>query len=440
MNNSEIIKETYAKHVMNTYSRGAVLVRGKGTRVWDADGMVYLDFISGISVTNLGHAHPAVVQAIQQQAETAMHFSNLYYYEQQARLAEKLTGISLHGKCFFCNSGAEANEGLVKLARLWGHDQKKYEVITMKNSFHGRTLAMAAATGQDKIKKGFEPMPEGFVHAEFNNLESVASLVNEKTVAILLEAVQGEGGVIPATQEFLKGVRKLCDDKGLLMLCDEVQCGMARTGKWFGFEQGGIQPDAFSLAKSLGNGFPIGAVVSGKKLADVFTPGKHASTFGGNPMGCAAAIATIEAIEQEGLLARAMTAGELFGEGLNAFVDKYSHVEEVRGCGLMLGMVLDEPAKPLVEKMTEMGLLTLATAENVVRFLPPLNVKDSELEEALEIIDDALAEWHGLTPEEAAEASEIEAEEGAEETPAEDANAAEETEAGETADGEKTAQ
>ncbi|MBA4387606.1 MAG: aspartate aminotransferase family protein [Verrucomicrobia bacterium] len=394
------VKELYGKYVMQTYfPPKLVLVKGKGTKVWDSDGKVYMDFISGISVVNVGHSHPKVVDAIQKQAAVLTHSSNLYYNENQAVLAELLSEVSMKGKCFFCNSGAEANEGQIKLARLWGHEKGKYEIICMKNSFHGRTLATAAATGQDKVKKGFEPMPEGFVHAEFNNLESVAALVNEKTVAVLLEAVQGEGGVIPATQEFMAGVRALCDEKGLLMLCDEVQCGMGRTGKWFAFQDYGVEPDAFSLAKALGNGYPIGAVVCSPKLADVFKPGNHASTFGGTPLACAAAVATINVIETEKLLERATNAGELFAEGLRAFIDRFEHVKEVRGKGLMLGMVLDQPAKPLVDAMAEMGLLTLATAEKVVRFLPPLNVTDNELEEALDIIEDALSEIHGVKPE-----------------------------------------
>jgi acetylornithine/succinyldiaminopimelate/putrescine aminotransferase len=240
-------------------------------------------------------------------------------------------------------------------------------------------------------------MPEGFSYAEYNDIESAKSLIDDKTVAIMVEAIQGEGGIIPATDEFMQGIRALCDEKDLLMLCDEVQCGMARTGDWFAFQYSDIEPDAFSLAKGLASGYPIGAIVSNQKLADVYQPGKHASTFGGTPLACAAALATIEVIEEEDLLAAATRAGDLFKEGLEAFIEKYEHVKEVRGRGLMLGMELDQPAKPLVDKMADMGLLALATAEKVVRFLPPLNVKDGEIEEALDIIDDALAEIHGVT-------------------------------------------
>jgi acetylornithine/N-succinyldiaminopimelate aminotransferase len=396
MSKTEDIKELYGKYVMQTYSQSLVLAKGKGTKVWDTDGKVYLDFLAGISVLNVGHSHPAVVKAIQDQVSNLTHVSNLYFNEKQAKLAEKLSKLALGGKCFFCNSGAEANEAQIKLARLWGHDKGKYGVISMKNSFHGRTLATAAATGQTKIQKGFEPMPEGFSYAEYNDIESVKSMIDDKTVAILVEAIQGEGGIIPATDEFMQGIRALCDEKELLMLCDEVQCGMARTGDWFAFQYSEVEPDVFSLAKGLGSGYPIGAIISNQKLADVYQPGKHASTFGGTPLACTAALATIEVIEEEELLDAATRAGDLFKEGLEAFIEKYEHVKEVRGRGLMLGMELDQPAKPLVDKMAEMGLLALATAEKVVRFLPPLNVKDGEIEEALDIIDDALAEIHGV--------------------------------------------
>lgn len=394
MEKSEEIIELYNKYVMPTYAQSLVLVRGNGTKVCDVDGKEYLDFLAGISVLNVGYSHPKVVKAVQEQVAKLTHVSNLYYNENQAMLAKKLSELALHGKCFFCNSGAEANEAMIKLARLWGNKKGKYEIICMKNSFHGRTLATAAATGQSKIQKGFEPMPEGFCHADYNDIESVQALVNDKTVAVLLEAVQGEGGIIPAENEFTKGVRELCDEKELLMLCDEVQCGMGRTGNWFGFQAYGVEPDAFSLAKALGSGYPIGAVVSSPKLADVFHPGNHASTFGGTPLACAAALATLEVIEKEGLVDRARLAGNEFKKALTAFVDKYEHVETVRGKGLMLGLVLDQPAKPLVEKMMEKGLLTLATAEKVVRFLPPLNVKDDEIEKAIEIVNGCLEKWH----------------------------------------------
>jgi predicted acetylornithine/succinylornithine family transaminase len=390
MNNETV--EKYSKYVMPTYAPEIELVRGKGTRVWDSDGKVYLDFVAGIAVLNIGYSHPDFVAAVQKQVEQLVHVSNLYYCGQQAELAERLSKISLGGKCFFCNSGAEANEGMIKLARLWGHERGRYEIITMKNSFHGRTLATAAATGQDKVQKGFEPMPDGFVYADFNDIESVKALVNEKTVAVMLEAVQGEGGIIPADEAFMHGVRELCDENDLLMLCDEVQCGMGRTGKWFGYQAYDVEPDAFSTAKALGSGYPIGAVVSGAKLADVFQPGKHASTFGGTPLACAAALATLDVMERENLPERAAEKGEEFRKGLEELVEKHGHAVGVRGRGLMLGLELDCEAKPLTQSLAEMGLLTIATAGNIVRFLPPLTVTDAEIKDALEMLDDCLAE------------------------------------------------
>ena len=397
MTTSAEITRKYEAYVIPTYHPPSLtLVKGKGTRVWDIDGKVYLDFVGGIACQNVGHCHPKVVEAIQNQAGKLMHVSNLYHNEHHAILAEKLSKISLGGKCFFCNSGAEANEALIKLARLWGSDLGKYEIVSMKNSFHGRTLAALAATGQTKYQDGFEPMPDGFLNADFNDLDSIKKCVSDRTAAILIEAVQGEGGVVPATPDFLKGVRALCDEKNILMFCDEVQCGMGRTGEWFGYEYGDIAPDAFSVAKSLGSGYPIGGIVTNKKVADIFQPGKHASTFGASPLACSAALATIQVIEEENLLDHALDAGDRFMSGLEGFLSKYEHVKEVRGLGLMIGLVLDQPAKPLTSILTEMSLLAIPTAENVVRFLPPLNVKDNEIDEALEIMDDALAQWHGV--------------------------------------------
>jgi predicted acetylornithine/succinylornithine family transaminase len=396
MTKTEQIATLYSQHVIPTYSQSLALVKGKGTRVWDAEGHVYLDFSAGIAVLNVGHCHPRVVAAIREQAGTLMHVSNLFYTELQGRLAEKLSGLSLKGKCFFCNSGAEANEALIKLARLHGHARKRHEIISMANSFHGRTLATLAATGQTKYQAGFEPMPKGFVQAPFNDLEAVRALVTDKTAAILVEAVQGEGGVIPADPAFLQGIRALCTERDILMLCDEVQCGLGRTGHWFGFHAAGVEPDAFSLAKALGGGLPLGAIVTSPRVADVFKPGKHASTFGGNPVCLAASLAMLAVIEEDNLVARATEAGARFQTGLQALVGKYEHVKAVRGAGLMVGLVLDQPAKPLVESLCGMGLISLATAETVVRFLPPLTVKDTEIDEALEIIEDAVAEWHGV--------------------------------------------
>jgi len=404
MSKSTDIAALFDQYVMHTYAPSVTLVRGHGCKVWDADKKVYLDFTAGIAVQNVGHVHPKVVKAIQDQAAALIHCSNLFYNPTQALLAQRLSKLSLGGKCFFCNSGAEANEAMVKLARLWGHDQGKFEVITMQNSFHGRTLAMIAATGQSKVQKGFDPLPVGFAYAEFNNLESVQAQINERTVAILVEAVQGEGGVVSATPEFMAGVRALCDAKGLLMLCDEVQCGMGRTGAWFGWQKSGVKPDAFSLAKALAGGVPMGALVASPKLSDVFQPGSHASTFGGNPLASAAALAVLDVIDEEGLLKRADEAGRLFREGLEALVEKYAQVLEVRGEGLMIGMVVSGAAKDIVASCREMGLLCCIAGEHVVRFVPPLNVKDDELEEALDMISEALDGLYGGEAEAADEA------------------------------------
>ncbi|MDD4018978.1 MAG: aspartate aminotransferase family protein [Kiritimatiellae bacterium] len=399
MSKSTDIAALFDQYVMHTYAPTATLTSGSGCKVRDPDGMNYLDFTAGIAVHNVGHCHHKVVKAIQDQVATLGHCSNLFYNVNQALLAQRLSKLSLNGKCFFCNSGAEANEAMIKLARLWGHEKGKYEIITMQNSFHGRTLATMAATAQAKIQKGYDPLPIGFAYAEFNNLESVAAAVNERTVAVMLEAVQGEGGVISATEEFMAGVRKLCDEKGLLMLCDEVQCGMGRTGKWFAWQNYSVKPDAFSLAKALADGIPMGALVASPALSDLFQPGMHASTFGGNPVSSAAALAVMDVIEEEALIKHAEEAGNLFAEGLNVFVEKYAQVLEVRGKGLMVGMVVEGSAKEVVDNCRDMGLLCCVAGEHVVRFLPPLNVKDGDLEEALEMIGDALDQLYGAQEE-----------------------------------------
>lgn len=392
MTKTEEIRKLYDEYVMPTYAPGMALVKGEGSRVWDAEGNEYLDFICGIAVTNVGHCHPKVVEAVRQQLATLSHVSNLYYNEPQAKLAEKLAGIGLGGKSFFCNSGAEANEALIKLARLWGNPEGKYEIVTMKSSFHGRTLATAAATGQTKIQVGFEPMPEGFRYAEFNDLDSVEAAITPKTAGVLIEAVQGEGGIIPADPVFIRGVRELCSRNQIMLLCDEVQCGMGRTGKWLGFQNYDISPDSYSMAKGLGSGYPIGALCASPSFSDVFQPGKHASTFGGGPVACASALATMEVIEEEGLLDKAALSGARLKKELECMAAGHDHVLGVRGTGLMLGIVLDRPAKPFTQRMMEQGLITLATAEKVIRLLPPLNVLDREIDKALEIIRNCLEE------------------------------------------------
>ena len=381
----------HQQYVMPTYAPGMTLVRGSGVHLWDDTGREYLDFMAGIAVCNTGHCHPAVVAAIQQQAATLMHCSNLFHNLVQPRLAQRLSNLTLGGKIFFCNSGAEANEALFKLARKWGSQSGRYEIITMKNSFHGRTLATMTATGQTKYQKGFEPLMPGFAYAEFNNLDTVRAAVTPATVAILCEAVQGEGGVVPADPAFIAGLRALCDEKNLLLLFDEVQCGMGRTGKWFGFQHYGVRPDGFSMAKALGGGFPIGAVAVTPELSNVFQPGNHASTFGGTPLASAAALAVLDTIEKEHLIENAVRMGALFLEGLNALARKHSCIQTVRGLGLMIGVVLSIPAKPVETKLRENGLLCIATGDTVLRFVPPLIVTVDHIQQALEHLDRALS-------------------------------------------------
>ena len=394
MSKSTEIAEAYQKYLMPTYTPSVVVAKAKGSRVYDAEGKQYYDFTSGIGCHNVGHCTEGVVKAIQEQAAKLGHCSNLFINEPQVKLAKKLVEISgLGGKVFFCNSGAEANEAAIKLARKWGAENGgRYEVITMRNSFHGRTLATLTATGQNWCQQGFEPLPVGFAYADFNDLESVKAVLTDKTVAIMLEAVQGEGGVTPATPEFMAGVRALCDEKNLIMICDEVQCGMGRTGTWWGWQNFDVKPDLFTCAKSIADGVPMGALVSNAKFADVFQPGNHASTFGGNPLACAAALATIKIIEDEKLLAAAKTKGEMLMGALKAFAEKYDQVLDVRGLGLMQGMVMDGEGmnKDVVAAFREMGILALTAGGNVVRFLPTLSMTEAHIEEAVEMMGDAL--------------------------------------------------
>ena len=390
MNENATLKELDDAYVMPTYRRDLALVRGEGCRVWDADGREYLDFMAGIAVCNTGHCHPAVVKAVREQAGKLMHASNLFLNEWQPRLAEKISGISLGGKVFFCNSGAEANECLFKLARKWGSAEGRHEIITMRNSFHGRTLATMTATGQTKYQKGFEPLVPGFVYADFNDLESVRAAVSGRTVAVLVEAIQGEGGILPATVDFMVALRKLCDERRLLLLCDEVQCGVGRTGKWFGWQNYPVRPDAFSMAKGLGGGFPIGAATATPELSDVLQPGNHASTFGGTPLACAASFAALSAIEDEGVLENALARGEQLRAGLRKVAERRGGVRDVRGVGLMVGMELEGAAGPVAAKLREAGLLCIPTGTSVLRFVPPLTVSETEVDKAVELVDGAL--------------------------------------------------
>ena len=389
---SEEILALYKSKVMPTYSPSVVISSGKGVTVRDVDNMSYYDFTSGIGVNSVGYSHPKVVKAIQDQAAALTHCSNLFANVPATLLASKLVEISgLGGKAFFCNSGAEANEAALKLARKWGAaNGGRYEVVTFRQGFHGRTLATVAATAQAWCQEGYDPLPVGFAYADYNDLESVKAAINDKTVAIMLEAVQGEGGVTPATDEFMKGVRALCDEKNLLMIVDEVQAGMGRTGTWFAWQGYDVKPDLFTCAKAIAGGLPMGALVSNAKLADTFGASAHASTFGGNPVAAAAALAVIEVIEEERLLENATKIGGLLKEALQGFVDKYDKLLAVRGRGLMLGLVVDGEAKDCVEALKGQGLLALTAGKNVVRFLPPLTLAEGDLEDAIDMISDAL--------------------------------------------------
>lgn len=376
------------------YAPGLSLVKGKGAYVWDADGKKYLDFVSGIAVTALGHSHPALVKAVKRQAGRLMHVSNLYYNDQAPFLAKELCeAAGTDWKVFFCNSGAEANEGLIKAARKWGSDQGRFEVITFRNSFHGRTLATLTATGQEKVQYGFAPLPEGFTYAQYNDLESVKAHLTPKTAAVMLELVQAEGGVIPADAEFVKGLAALCRERGVLLLVDEIQTGIGRTGTLFAWQGYGIEPDGFSLAKGLGGGFPIGAVMMGGALKDVFQPGSHGTTFGGQPLGAAAARAVLRTVREKALDSNAEAMGYMLQTRLKKVVESYSFVRAVRGRGLLAGLVIDRPAKDLEKILTRRGLLTVCTAGNVIRMLPPLTVSVRQVKQAVKIIDKACAEW-----------------------------------------------
>ena len=389
---SEEILALYKSKVMPTYAPSVVIASGKGVTVRDVDNRSYYDFTSGIGVNSVGYSHPKVVKAIQDQAAALTHCSNLYANVPATLLASKLVEISgLGGKAFFCNSGAEANEAALKLARKWGAaNGGRYEVVTFRQGFHGRTLATVAATAQAWCQEGYDPLPVGFAYADYNDLESVKAAITDKTVAVMLEAVQGEGGVTPATDEFMKGVRALCDEKNLLMIVDEVQAGMGRTGTWFAWQGYDVKPDLFTCAKAIAGGLPMGALVSNAKLADTFGASAHASTFGGNPVAAAAALAVIEVIEEEKLLENATKVGGLLKEALQGFVDKYDRLLEVRGKGMMLGLVVDGAAKDVVEALKAQGLLALTAGKNVVRFLPPLMLGEDDLEDAIDMISDAL--------------------------------------------------
>ena len=394
---SELYEKTVGRiesNVMPTYAPKQLFVRGEGSRLWDSDGVEYLDFTSGIAVCNLGHCHPRVTAALAGQARTLVHVSNIYMNAVAPALAEKLVQSSgMDAKVFFCNSGAEANEGIIKLARKYGNQTGRNEIISMENSFHGRTLATLAATGRKKYRQGFEPDVPGFKQVPFNDFEALKNAVTDKTCAIMLEMVQGEGGVIPADAEYLKQVRALCDEKDILMLCDEVQCGMGRLGTRFAYQSFGVMPDAISMAKGIANGVPMGAFMAKKKYAELLTVGTHGTTFGGTALAAAAALAVQEAFDKENVLENCAEMGAYMMEQLTAITRKYPFVQGVRGKGLMIGVALDSPAGPVQALIQKRNLLVLTAGENVVRFVPPLNVKKCDVDRALTIVDEALAEF-----------------------------------------------
>jgi acetylornithine/N-succinyldiaminopimelate aminotransferase len=380
------------KYYQHTFNRDLVMERGEGVRVWDANGTVYLDLVAGIATNVLGHVHPAVVQAIQEQATRLIHVSNLYINERQVELAEQLYNVSGGMRSFFSNSGAEANEGAFKLARKYGrlHRGGAFEIISMERSFHGRTLATTAATGQKKYQDTWQPLPDGFKQVPFDDFEALKAAVSEKTAAILIEAVQGEGGIYPASATYMQQVRSFCDEQDLILICDEVQAGMGRTGKFYSWEHMGIRPDITTMAKGLAGGVPIGAMLAGDR-ADIFEPGEHGTTFGGNPIACAAGVATVRTILDQDLLAHATEMGNYLDSKIEELAKKHSIITETRGLGLLRAFDLAEPrAQDIMDRARERGLLITNAGPSTIRMVPPLILRGSDVDEASEKLDQAL--------------------------------------------------
>jgi len=379
--------ERYERFVIASYNRlPIVIARGAGSRVWDVGGKEYIDLFPGWAVSGLGHCHPKVVEAIRAQAGELLHFPNNFYMPDQGRLAEMLSTRSFGGRCFFCNSGAEACEAAIKLARLHS-GPGRYKIITMENSFHGRTFGAMSATGQPKYHKGFEPLLGGFSYVPFNDLAAVEKAADAETCAVMLEPVQGEGGINVAAKEFLRGLRRLCDERGLLLILDEIQTGMGRTGKLFAYQYYGMEPDVMCLAKTLGGGVAIGAMVARADVSKAMKPGTHASTFGGNPLACAAAIATLEAIETEGLVENARRMGDLAAARLREIFRGRDFLKEIRHLGLMIGVELAVPGARIVEEALAEGLIINCTHEKVLRLLPAMNIDEATLQEGLAILE-----------------------------------------------------
>lgn len=393
MNHSEIA-DKFDKYVIPNYKRyNVAITRGEGSWVWDAAGKKYLDLFPGWGVAGLGHCHPRIAKAVAQQATKLIHVANNYYSEEQGVFAEMLSIRADGQKCFFCNSGAEAAEGAIKLARLHAYhngNEKKYKVVTMADSFHGRTFAAISATGQPAYRKGFEPTIPGFSHAKMNDLESVKALVDDETCAIMLEPVQGEGGVFPADIDFLKGLRQLCDDKGMVLIFDEVQTSPARLGTWFGYQYFGIKPDIMTSAKAIAGGMPMGVFMATAEVADSLKPGTHASTFGGNSIGCAAGIEMIKIIEEENLLDNIKTLSKHIESRVDLLGEKTGVVKAARRIGFMIGIELDCPGDEIVNKCRDMGLLINCTHGNILRLLPAFNITQDELDFGFDIIEKAM--------------------------------------------------
>ena len=391
---SQEIIDLNNQYLCQTYARYPVaFVRGEGCKLWDAEGKEYLDLFASLAVMNLGQCHPAVVKAVQEQVATLTHISNLHHTVPQARLAELLCKNSFGDKVFFCNSGAEANEASIKLARKYGVDKRdgRYEILTVLGSFHGRTMATIAATGQEKVRQGFGPVLEGFRYVAYDDLAAMEAAVSEKTIAILVEPILGEGGVVIPQPGYLKGVRDICDRHGLLLIADEVQVGIGRTGTLFAYEHTGIEPDIMPLAKALGGGIPVGAMVARAEVAESLSLGSHGSTFGGNAVACAAGVAVIETLLNDGVLENCQKMGAYFLSKLQALKDKFSFITEVRGQGLILGAELDRDGAGIAASCLEEGLLINCAAGKVLRFIPPLIVTKDEIEQGMDILEKVLA-------------------------------------------------
>jgi acetylornithine/N-succinyldiaminopimelate aminotransferase len=391
---TEDLRREAERVLMPTYAPSPIsIVRGRGSRVYDLEGREYLDFVAGIAVNTLGHGHPDLVAAIQKQAQHLLHASNLYYTEPQVKLAKALVDHSFAKKVFFCNSGAEANEAAIKLARRYAHQKHgpdRYEIITMLNSFHGRTMATLTATGQEKVQKGYEPLLPGFKYVPLNNMPELEKALSAKTAAVMLELVQGEGGVHVADRTYLKSLRELCRQHDILLVFDEVQTGMGRTGTLFAYEQLGVHPDIMTLAKGLGGGVPIGACLATDEAAAAFSPGAHASTFGGNPLACAAALAVLRVLLEGRVLEQSRRMGDYLAKGLLDLKDRLHIVKDVRGLGLLQGMELTIEGKPVVDDCLARGLLINCTMERVLRFVPPLIITQNEIDRLLDTLSQIL--------------------------------------------------